>query len=187
MAPGRRGWRRDSITPSWRSAELSNSLVPPFWPSRPNHQRFAPWWGPTVVHPGNERRSNSWLSKSGTFCRSQRISQTAILCPPGWGQGAWGGRGQQVTVDLKSKRHPVLRKFSTSYSCLSSQPPQPFYRLKETIVQSATEATSSWGEWEKAIWWGQRMEVPEQSKGSACPSGLLRNTRLRRPEEVRAY
>lgn len=160
--------------------------MPPFRPSRPNHQRFAPWWGPTVVHPGNETRSNSWLSKSGTFCRSQRISQTAILCPRGGARGPGEAEGSRL---LWIWNPSDIQSYESSAPAIpaSLPPPQPFYRLKETIVQSATEATSSWGEWEKAIWWGQRMEVPEQSKGSACPSGLLRNTRLRRPEEVRAY
>lgn len=99
-----------------------------------------------------------------------------LTSPAGGARWSWGGRlGQQVTVDLKSKQRPVRESSAPANPAVCSRPPPALYRLKETILPSAAEASPSSEVWEVAICGGEgrRGEVPEQSKGSVCPSGQL--------------
>lgn len=82
------------------------------------------------------------------------ISADCNLTSPADGaRWSWGGRlGQQVTVELKSKRRPVRKSSAPAIPDVCSQPPLALYRLKETVLPSAAEASLSSEVWEVAIW-----------------------------------
>ena len=82
------------------------------------------------------------------------ISANCNLTSPADGaRWSWGGRlGQQVTVDLKSKQRPVRKSSAPAIPDVCSQPPLALYRLKETVLPSAAEASLSSEVWEVAIW-----------------------------------
>lgn len=91
-------------------------------------------------------------------------------------------------MDLKSKQCPV-GEFSTSYSCCLL-PTSPALYPKETSSQSVILSLEGL---EKAVpvvarVGGDRVEVPEESKGFACQSGLpwLANPEPPRLQEARA-
>lgn len=118
----------------------------------------------SVGASGNETRSNYWLWESEPYVEASgwildfgRL-QPRLLCR--WGRVELGGRaasrGQQVTVDLKSKQHPMRESSAPAIPPFCSQPPLPLYRLKETTLQSAAEASPSSELREDAVWWRQR-------------------------------
>lgn len=120
----------------------------------------------------------------GTLCRSKRTSRTAILTtsPPQVGPGDPGRQraAGYCGFEIQTTSCPMKVQHQLP-PAVCSRPPQPFCQL-ETIPQS--EAIPSSEMWEKAAWWGQRVETPEPPKGSACPFGPLGNTRFRCPEEA---
>lgn len=92
------------------------------------------------------------MQKAGGLCISADCNLTS---PAGGARWSWGGRlGQQVTVDLKSKQRPMRESSAPAIPAICSQPPPALYRLKETILPSATGASPSSEVWEVATWWG---------------------------------
>lgn len=84
-------------------------------------------------------------------------------------------------MDLKSKQCPV-GEFSTSYSCCLLPTSPALYYPKETSSVSHLvfgESSASCGQSRGGVGGGDRVEVPEKSKGFACQSGLL--SRLANP------
>lgn len=122
-------------------------------------------------------------------CRSKRILdfgrlQPRLLCR--WGRVELGGRaasrGQQVTVDLKSKQRPMRESSAPAIPPVCSQPPPPLYRLKETPLQSAAEASPSSEVREDAVWWQQRGRCQDNRRALRKPLGTVpRHRRLLGP------
>lgn len=175
------------ITPSWTNAELSNSSASFLaFEAQPSKIR-------SLV---GTHRGASWRDGIQQLAQCIRnilqkpadSPRTAILCPPGVRPGDPGrqraagycGFEIQATSSPMKVQHQLFLPSAPSLlspsivlrrqSC--SQPQKPVH-----LRRSGT----------KPFGGGQRGEVSGQSKGSACPSGLLRNTRLRCPKEVRAY
>lgn len=92
------------------------------------------------------------MQKAGGLCISADCNLTSSAGGARW---SWGGRlGQQVTVDLKSKQRPMRESSAPAIPAICSQPPPALYRLKETILPSATGASPSSEVSEVATWWG---------------------------------
>ena len=174
------GWRQGGTPgpPFWRSAKLSSFLGASFLAFKFQPLRPAPPWGPSEQSILGKRRDPTVGSRSrDSLQKAGGLWISAFTSPAGGARWSWGGRlGQQVTVDLKSKQRPVRESSAPANPAVCSRPPLALYRLKETILPSATEASPSSEVWEVAICGGGerlRGEVPEQSKGSVCPSGQL--------------
>lgn len=101
-------------------------------------------------------------------------------------------RGQQVSVDLKSKQRPV-RKFSTSCSCCLLPPPGPTVVLRRQIRSQPERPLRLRRSRRK-----QRQVVTVRARGWKCQKNLralhvhlgcweLGNTQPQGPEEVRAW
>lgn len=139
----------------------SQVKAPSHPPASPPPPKSTPSWR---ICQSPADRSNYWLWESEPYVEASgwildfgRL-QPRLLCR--WGRVELGGRaasrGQQVTVDLKSKQHPMRESSAPAIPPFCSQPPLPLYRLKETTLQSAAEASPSSELREDAVWWRQR-------------------------------
>lgn len=164
-----------------------NCPTPPL-ASKAEPPRPTPGWGPTMGCPGNETGANGWLYGVRNMMQKQADFLDCNLAPPpprvGPG-GTWRGRGAAGSCGFEIQATSCPRRGSSTAAtpAVCWPPPQPF-DCGEPILPSATEAIPSLAVLGNGEWWGQRVEAPEQSKGSACPFGTLGNTRLRCPEEM---
>lgn len=138
--------------------------VPCFWPLRPKHS------GPL---PGGDRQH-----VLGMRLHPPVASESQDMMPEASRLGFfWGGgrdKGQQVSMDLKSKLCP-MGEFSTSYPRRLLLTSAALYYPKETSLQSVVLSSEGL---ERAvpvvaIVGAERAEVPEEAKGFACRSGPL--------------